>query len=198
MSNDLSYGKPPKPYFQVARPAHYRFRTDLIEELCVADSMARLLPKTPEQYEAWLRICGLKPEKFPLARMQLLAARPYEMTPRYVFQAVALPGNSEHTNLVTDGNSWAVACEFGGLFWAVIHRAIELAVFLGVKPETAQEMFVAAAGPGPFTGRRQSKWAVGYERKTGLCTILAADHAGTILTFLDGRAGFYTPFTKPI
>jgi hypothetical protein len=160
--------------------------------------MARLLPRTEQRHRAWLRICGLSASECPLAKMLPLAERPYELTNRYVLQAVVLPGNAQHTNLLTDGNLWSVACEYGGLFEAVIDRAVELSVFLGLRPETADAMFVAAVGPGPATTRLQSPWAIGYERANGCCTILASDHPGTIRTFLEGRAGFFSPFQKPI
>jgi hypothetical protein len=198
MDNHLSPGKSAKPYFLVARPAHFRFRPDLPEELCVAESMIRLLPRSEERHKEWLRICGHSAKEFPLAKMVARAGKPYQLTSRYVLQAVVLPGNSQHTNLITDGNLWSLACEYGGLFQFVIDRAVELSVFLGLKPETAQAMFVAAVGPGPATTRGYSRWAVGYECASGLCTILAADHAGTTRTFLEGRYGYFTPLQKPV
>jgi hypothetical protein len=43
MDQDFRNNPTVRPYFQVARPAHFRFRPDLIEELCVADAMIRTL-----------------------------------------------------------------------------------------------------------------------------------------------------------
>ena len=198
MDKNLSRERPAKPYFLVHRPAHFRLRPDLPEELCVADSMTRLLPRTEQRHKDWLRICGHAAKEYPLARMAPLANQPYELTNRYVLQAVTLPGNVQYTNLITDGNHWSVACEYGGLFQSVIDRAVELAVYLGLQPEAAQGMFVSPAGPKPATSRGHSRWAIGYERISGLSTILAADRPGTIQTFLGGRSGYYTPFREPI
>lgn len=198
MDKDLGRSRPAKPYFLVTRPAHYGFRTDLLEELCVGDSMGRLLPRDEQRHKHWLRICGLSGNEFPLAKMAPLAERPYQVTKRYVLQAVVLPGNTQHTNLITDGNQWSVVCEYGGLFQAVIDRAVELSIYLGLKPETARGMFVATLGQGPATTRGQSRWAVGFEPASGHCTILAAEYAGTIRTFLEGRSGYYAPFHEPI
>jgi hypothetical protein len=198
MQKDLGPRRPTKSYFLVPRPAHFRVRPDLPEELCVADSMTRSLPRTEHSHKAWLRICGHTAKEYPLARMASLADRPYELTNRYVLHAVTLPGNVQHTNLITDQNLWSAVSEFGGLFQFVIDRAIELAVYLGVEPGTAQGMFVSPAGPTPATARGHSLWAIGYERVSGLGTILAAHRPGTIRTFLEGRSGYYTPFREPI
>jgi hypothetical protein len=198
MNKDLGPNSPVKPYFLVRRPAHLQLRPDLPEELCVADSMTRLLPRTEQSHKAWLRICGHAAKKYPLAMMASLSNRPYEPTNRYVLQAVTLPGNVQHTNIITDGNLWSVVCEYKGLFQSVIDRAIELTVHLGVDPGAAQGMFVSPAGPKPAATRGHSRWAVGYERISGLGTILAAHRPGTIQTFLEGRSGYYTPFREPI
>jgi hypothetical protein len=198
MHKNLGPKRPTKPYFLVPRPAHFRLRPDLLEELCIADSMARLLPRTEQSHKAWLRICGHEAKEYPLARIAALADRPYDLTNRYVLQAVTLPGNVQHTCLMTDKNLWSVACEYGGLFQFVIDRAIELAVFLGLNAEAAQGMFVSPAGPKLAATRRHSRWAVGYERISGFGTILAADRPGTIQAFLEGRSSYYTPFREPI
>ena len=190
--------KPVRPYFLVDRPAHFRFRRDLIEELCIGEAMARSLPKSIETYQAWLEVCGLTPMDYTLSELKKAAAQPYQPTERFVLQTVIRRGNMQVSNILSDGNRWAVVCENYGLFQAVMDRALELADLLGYAPEKMRDKFVIKAKDNAKNFLRFPAWAIGYERGTGLCTVLDVEHPESKKHYLAGRGGYFTPWSEPL
>jgi len=179
-------------YFNVARPAHFKIRTDLIEELCVPEEMMRLLPRNEEARQHWLGISGQPAVKFPLAELQKFYGRAYEPTARYILRGVVLKGNNYPINVLRDGRGWAIACEGQGLFAFVTRRAIECSVRLGLDRITARACFIPTCDQTPAAVRRNAPWAIGFDQ--GVCTILSSELGDTEELFLAGRSGYYVPF----
>ena len=159
--------------------------------------MFRNLPRTEEQHQAWLRFCGLVPVSYPLETLKPFVGRVYQPTQRYVLQTVLMPNRLQATNVITDGNLWAVPTEFGGLFDFILLRAVALAAYYGVPPDQAKARLFLQDRKTPDNSRRYAEWAIGYERGTGLCTILEVNRGETKRHFLEGSGGYFTPWSTP-
>ncbi len=186
-----------KTYFKVSRPAHFRVRPDLIEELGLPDHILGTLPTTIQEHDTWLKWTGFDAALVPFASLPVHTAAQYKMTARYVLKSPVLPGRLRYMNVILDGNFWVCRSEYGGLFDHVILRAVEFALTMGLPRDHALRLFRA----GPLREAREEvsgpTWGVGFEAGTGLCTILALKHEGTEQLFLRGRPGYYTPFPDP-
>jgi hypothetical protein len=168
-------------------------RKDVVEELCLAEQILRTLPRAQKEYEVWLRAGGYSAKELPFADLQSRATKPYQLTERYVLKAPVLPGRLYRSNVITDGNLWPFLTEQGGLFDFVINRAVEFCVSLGMRHEDANDCFRLNPRKEPCGYVRNPFWAVGYERGTGLCTILELNSDETERLYLQGRPG-YSPF----
>lgn len=181
----------PPPYFQVPRGAHFRFRWDLVEELCVAGSMLRAIPRTTEQLLVWRRLGGAS-----AARMELrdfASVRSYARTSRYLFQMGFLEGEKEPRALVTDANGWVACVEQRGLFQALLDRALAFAVHAGRAADGSRLALIPRREPKSAPQRVMAPWAVGFERGTGLCVLLAQNEPEKLRTFLAGLTPWQAP-----
>ncbi len=192
--SEQPFRTPPRPAHLFAPwPAHFRLRTDLIEELCVPDAFVRTLPRTPEAHARWLAFWNRSADEIQFGSIRPFVGRPYEATARYLLHPAILPGSEHIQNVLTDGRGWSVCCELGGLYEFVIDRAVEFAVSRGCpKPNTRAAFYPAYTGKAERV-RRHARWAVGYERSTGLGTILWREQDDTEARYLAGEPGYTVP-----
>ena len=181
-------------YFKIARPAHFKTRPDLIEELCVAEEMMRILPKNEKERQRWLSRSGQPAGKFSLSTLLACHGHPYVPTERYILSCVVLAGYNFPVHVLRDGRGWAICCEHGGLFAFVVHRAIECAVQLGLDSKTARASFIPTCDKSPAAVRRPALWSIGYDR--GVCTILASSVSETDELYLARKNGYHVPFLE--
>lgn len=186
----------PPPYFNVERPAHFRVRPDLIEELCVPEIARASLPKTEKQYSAWRQISNIRADQFPLERTVSMRTKPYEATDRYILRPLILAGQARVSTTILDAHGIGVFCESGGLWDFVINRAVEFAVWKRLEEPVARAMLLPNVGRASHTTNVYATWTIGYERRTGLCTLLARDHGDTERLYLAREGCFYTPFPE--
>lgn len=181
----------PPAYFLVPRGAHFRFRWDLVEELCVAEHMSRTLPRTAAQLLAWRRLGGAAAARAEL--QDFTSIRSYTRTQRYLFQMGILEGETEPRALVTDRNGWVVCVEQRGLFQALLDRALAFAVHAGRAADASRLALNPRREPKPAPRRVMAPWAVGFERGTGLCVLLAQNEPEKLRTFLAGQTPWQAP-----
>jgi hypothetical protein len=154
---------------------HFRVRTDLIEELCVADAFTRTLPNTPEAHARWIAMWGYSARECPFESIQRYLGRPYEPSLRFLLQPAVLPGREHVQNVVTDARGWSVCCELGGLYDFVMKRAVQFLVSGGFETGREQAEFYPKPGPNLGPKPRYGRLVMGYECATGGCTIFSRD-----------------------
>jgi hypothetical protein len=196
MSNDPAPGSRRPAYLNAPPPAHFCIRTDLIEELCVADAFERTLPRTPEAYARWIRTWGRSADELPFDAIKPFVGRPYEPTPHYLFHPAILQGASWVQNVLTDGRGWSICCERDGLYDFVINRAAEFAATRGCDKARALALLLPEPDVKSNQGSQHGEWSIGYECATGLCTILARSRDQTELRYLAGQPGYFVPTFK--
>ncbi len=192
--SESSSGNPNKPpeYFNVERPAHFRVRGDLIEELCGGEAISRLLPRNEAQYRHWLTVTGNPAGGYPLIHFHEHVGKIYEPTLRYALHQAILPGYEHPVNILTDGRGWSGWVDYGGLFDFVLLRAVEFAESHGFSPPYPTENLFRKRESNAGSVALRANWFVGYERGSGLCTLLERGGDSETL-FLAGRSGYWTP-----
>lgn len=186
--------KPNLPWYLTApRPAHFRLRTDLLEELALAEAFEQTLPRTREAHARWLAQLGRTEKELPFEGIQPFVGRAYEPTPRYIFHPAVFPASDWIFSVVTDARGWSVGCEPGGLYDAVIKRAAEFVASYGCEFPKALAAFYPRCGAALRSGPRHGIWRIGYERATGLATILWPNHNETKEGYLTGRSDYTVP-----
>jgi len=188
--------KPPAPpYFIVNGPGHFRVRPDLLEELCFAQAMIESLPRTFTAYRQWLQLCGLSENGHPYDKVQDETDYGYFPEGRVVLHTAVLPGQLHRCHLITDTHRWSARCEGAGLFEFVMLRAVEFASWRGIPKKAAWDYLHAPSEPKPNPGpmRHMAQWSVGFDRLTGVCTILARTHEETESLYLSGKSGYFSP-----
>ncbi len=192
--SDQPAAQPDRPgYLTAPWPAHFRLRTDLVEELCLPDAYARTLPKTPEEYAPWIVRWGITAKEVPFEPIRSALGSPYALTPRYVLRPTILPGGAAIQNVATDGRGWSVCCELGGLYDFVINRAAEFVAAIGREAAQARADFYPKVEKNPGLKSSYGKWAIGYEYATGLGTILWPEQSETVALYLAGQGGYLVP-----
>ncbi len=184
-------------YFEVPKPAHFRVRSDLLDELGAHEAIQRFTPHNEKSYRYWLGVTGLPEVRYPLATLSAEAAKPYQRTQRYVLRQIVAPGEDLPLNIVTDGNRRTGVLEFGGLFDFVFFRAAEFASYYRYRRSVALGYFYPKREPNTGATRRLAPWALGYEPAEGRCTILAQSREGSVGRFLDGQPGYLVPKFEP-
>ena len=159
-------------------PAHFRMRTDLIEELCVPEAFARTLPRTPEEHARWLTLWDQSADQVPFHSVRPYIGRPYEPTAHYLLQPAIFPGQDYIQNVITDRRGWSVCCELGGLYDSVVARAVQFCGSRGHQMAKAQSLFYPKVERNLGPGRKCGWWAIRYECGTGLCTIVPSNKGG--------------------
>ncbi|OIQ80947.1 hypothetical protein GALL_372880 [mine drainage metagenome] len=190
------FGSPFPTHFDVPRPAHFRIRPDLIDELCIPDAMRATLPYLDKHYGRWIARFGLDPNENPASDIILPAGRPYRVTRRYVLCTAVLPGQISKSNLVIDSVSRTVECEKGGLFQFVFLRALQFAIAQDMEGKVAFGKLLVPGQDKPVASRIDAPWAIGYDTVTGYCTLLIAEHASSIRLYLEGNGGYYIPWPE--
>jgi hypothetical protein len=165
-------------YLTAPWPAHFRMRTDLIEELCVPEAFARTLPRTPEEHARWLTMWGQSADQVLFDSVSPYIGRPYAPTEHYLLQPAIFPGHDYIQNVLTDGRGWSVCCELGGLYDFVVARAVQFCVSRGHQRAKAQSLFYPKVERNLGPGRKLGWWAIRYECGTGLCTIVPSNKSG--------------------
>jgi hypothetical protein len=159
-------------HLSAPEPAHFRMRRDLVEELCIAETFAYTLPRSPDEHARWLMKWGISAAEVPFHTIASAIGRPYEPTPRYIFHPAILPGRTSVNNVVTDARGWSVSCEFGGLYDFVFARAVQFCESRGHQRSKVQALFYPKLERNPEPRCRYGWWAIEYECATGFCTIL--------------------------
>ena len=184
-------------YFNTNGLGHFRVRTDLLEELCFEQAMERSLPLSLKNYRRWINLSGFTEEEYPFGKItsEIDGEVRYTPTDRYILHTAIIPGEQQPTSLITDARQWSLACEGPGLFEFVMLRAVEFAVLQGFTPESAWEQLQVQRPKRPKRGLRRliSKWSIGYERKTGICTILSRNKKDSEMLYLAGHTGYNVP-----
>ena len=165
-------------YLTAPWPAHFRMRTDLIEELCVPEAFARTLPRTPEEHARWLTLWDQSADQVPFHSVRPYIGRPYEPTAHYLLQPAIFPGQDYIQNVITDRRGWSVCCELGGLYDSVVARAVQFCGSRGHQMAKAQSLFYPKVERNLGPGRKCGWWAIRYECGTGLCTIVPSNKGG--------------------
>ena len=174
--SDLPSKNPKAPdYLTAPWPAHFRMRTDLLEELCISEAYARTLPRTPEEHARWLAMWSLSADRVPFASIAPFIGRPYEPTTHYLLRPAIFSGQSGIQNVFTDGRGWNVCCELGGLYDFVVARAVQFCVSRGHQHSKVQAMLYPKFGMNPGPERRHGWWAIRYEQATGFCTVVPSN-----------------------
>ena len=163
-------------------PAHFRMRTDLIEELCVPEAFARTLPRTPEEHARWLTMWGQSADRVPFDSIRPFIGRPYAPTEHYLLQPAIFSGQSNIQNVLTDGHGWSVCCEIGGLYDFVFARALQFCESRGHQRGNAHSLFYPKVESNPGPGRRHGWWSIRYECATGYCTVVPSNKSGAKYT----------------
>ena len=174
--NDLPSESPKAPdYLTAPWPAHFRLRTDLLEELCIPEAYARTLPRTPEEHTRWLTMWGLPADRVPFDSIASVIGRAYEPTAHYLLQPAIFPGHDYIQNVLTDGRGLSVCCELGGLYDFVVARAVQFCVSRGHQTAKAQSLLHPKGERNSGPGRKCGWWAICYERATGFCTVVPSN-----------------------
>ena len=187
----------PPPYFKFNGTGHFFIRPDLLEELCYKEALEASLPTDNASHARWLKRHGLKAEEYSLGKIRDDSCHliPQGEDQRYILHAPVLPGNRYRSCLVTNSLGYSASCEGLGLFEFVLLRAMAYAAWRGVAQKTAWD-YLHATSPKEreaSSPRISPKWGVGFERATGLCTILAIGETNTESLFLAGKPGYYIP-----
>lgn len=184
----------PKDYLNVARPAHFRMRPDLIDELCIPDEMIRALPRNAQQYAAWKRLCDFEDsEAVTYADLMPFMDKPYEPSRRYLLHPCVLPGDDFVTRLVCDRRGWKVQCLGRGLYDFVFRRAAEFMVSHGWTAAKAYSKIWPKIAPNDGSVPQYAEWVIGYECHSGECTFLIQGDPGTEARYLQGVGGYLFP-----
>jgi hypothetical protein len=187
----------PPPYFKLKSPGHFYIRTDLLEELCYKEALEGSLPTDHNSHARWIKLHGLKAEEYTLGKIwdDNCHLIPQGEDKRYILHAPVLPQNRSRSYLVTNSLGYSAVCEGAGLFEFVMLRAVAYAAWRGVAQATAWH-YLHATSPKDREAnspRISPKWGVGFERETGLCTILAISEPNTEARFLAGKPGYFVP-----
>lgn len=68
-----------------------------------------------------------------------------------------MPNRLQATNVITDGNRWAVSTEYDGVFDFILLRAVELAGYYGVPPDLAKARLFVRDRKTPANSRRHAE-----------------------------------------
>jgi hypothetical protein len=184
--------KPPKPdYFDVPEPWFFRCRPDLTVELGLSDEFMRRWPKDGEMLRRLCAFSGYPEDKFAFDKFDTSNPMFYISGTRHVLLRTTLPGREDTHCLVMSSGNWSVPVE-PALVTFVLERAIEFLVYEGIEPETSRYWFEGERGKNGGTIRRTTPCGVGYERGSGLCTILILGN-GSEQKFLRGDSDFVVP-----
>lgn len=179
-------------YLVAPHPAHFRFRSDLLDELCISEAMQRALRRNEEAHARWKQIHGFSVHEFPFSKLNDRPA-PYRPSRRYVLTRAVTPLSRRTTNFVTDGDQLTIACATAGVFQFVFDRALEFSTWNGFPKDFACQRLHPGRRFNKAAVRQLADWCVGYDSVTGFCTILARNCGPTEKLFLEGVGGYYTP-----
>ena len=187
----------PPPYFKFSGPGHFFVRPDLLEELCYNEALENSLPQGDASHALWLKRFGFNKTEYTLGKIwdDNLHLVPQDEDKRYILHAPVLPGNRHRSYLVTNSLNYSAFCEGPGLFEFVMLRAVSYAAWRGVARKTAWDYLHATSAKEreASSPRISPPWSVGFERTTGLCTILASGEPSTEALFLAGKPGYSVP-----
>lgn len=188
---------PPPPYFKLKPPGHFYIRTDLLEELCYSEALEASLPTNKNSHAQWLNRLDLKAEEYPLEKIREDNNHPLPPGDfdRYILHAPVLPRNRHRSYLVTNRLGYSAECEGAGLYEFVMLRAVAYAAWRGFSREKAWHALHATSPKerDASSPRISPKWSVGFDRSTGLCTILAHAKPDTPALYLAGNPNYFVP-----
>lgn len=168
-----------------------------MDELCYKEALEASLPTDSASHARWLNRHGLKAEEYPLGEIwdDNCHLIPQGEDKRYILHAPVLPRNRYRSYLVTNSLGYSADCEGAGLYEFVLLRAVAYAGWRGVARKTAWD-YLHATSPKEreaSSPRISPNWSVGFERDTGLCTILASEEPNTEALFLAGKPSYHIP-----
>ncbi len=175
------------PYFFVPAPAHFCVRPDLIEELCAGEAILRQLCRTEKGYKYWHALTGNSATAPTLAQLRGYSGRGYTCTPRYILRYAVLPQTKAYHAVVVDQREWPGFVEPVGLFDFVFRRAVERIVFENIHEFYPRERLYPARQHNASEAPRFADWSLGYEVRSGHCTLLDRTRADSEFRFLQGE-----------
>lgn len=182
----MSNQSPVPHYFDVTRPWHFRARPDFAEEICLVDAAESSLPRTSATFSLWQKATPSSPNFQSYAGFSTALAQGYRPSRRLLLQPIVLDGEESTTGVIVDAKGWWTPVPFEGLYLSIFHRAAELMCLKGLKFERFSRLLDPTLSPKSRQGWRVAPVCVGYERGSGLCSLLASDREESRDAFIFG------------
>ncbi len=180
-------------YFLTNCSDHFSLRPDFLHEILCHGFRLCQSPKDQISFDRWRTICAPSHGNLSFEQARILARGLKRDPDRVILVPVILRGEQQQRALIISPDWVRVSYAMEGIIEFVFHRAREYSHWLGWPIERVALMFK----PHVF-GRSKdlsaiASYAVGYDSKTGGCTILARYKEDTEARYLDGRGGYYVP-----
>ncbi len=176
--------------FRIEQPWHFRFRPDLIEELCLREQISRSFPISGTRYPSWLRAMNNETREFPVfAHAYEIVQQPAWCSLRWVFRECRLQVGGPRLLIASNQFGWWTALAVDGLAAMLLDRAAHRAACGNAQSPAQLRRYFEAPAFDPSTSGPATRAvaAVGFEWPTGRCQILVQSHQ------TDAAVGFLNP-----